>query len=164
MRIIGLLSDTHGYFDPVVKEFFASCEEIWHAGDIGNIQVAEEISSFKPLRAVYGNIDGADIRLMYPLDNRFNCEDVDVWITHIGGYPGNYFPRVREEIRKNPPLLFITGHSHICKIMHDKKNNLLHINPGAAGKVGFHDIRTAIRFKIEGNIIKDLELFEIGKR
>jgi uncharacterized protein len=161
---IGLLSDTHGFFDPRLKEFFAECGEIWHAGDIGNISTADEIAVFKPLRAVYGNIDGQDVRIVYPEHLRFSCEEVDVWITHIGGYPGNYNYRIREKIRTNPPKLFISGHSHILKVMPDKKLSLLSINPGAAGKIGFHQIRTAVRFVIDSSQIKDLEVIELGKR
>ena len=161
---IGLLSDTHGFFDPRLKEFFRDCSEIWHAGDIGNISTADEIAFCKPLRAVYGNIDGQDVRIAYPEHLRFKCEEVDVWLTHIGGYPGHYDSRVRDKIRTDPPGLFISGHSHILKVMHDKKLNLLYINPGAAGKTGFHQIRTAVRFAIDGSKIKDLEVIELGKR
>ena len=161
---IGLLSDTHGFFDPRLKEFFAACNEIWHAGDIGNISTADEIAVFKPLRAVYGNIDGQDVRIVYPQHLWFTCEGVDVWLTHIGGYPGHYDSRVRDRIQINPPGLFISGHSHILKVMPDKKLDLLYINPGAAGKYGFHLIRTAVRFVIEGSHIKDLEVIELGKR
>ncbi len=164
MPRIGLVSDTHGFFDPRLKEFFANCDEIWHAGDIGNIETADEIAAFKPLRAVYGNIDGHEIRIVYPEHQRFHYEGMDVWITHIGGYPGNYDQRVRQSIRTNTPELFITGHSHICKVMPDKKLGLLHINPGAAGKSGFHQIRTAVRFIIEEGKIKDLEVIELGSR
>ena len=164
MPLIGLLSDTHGFFDPRLKEFFANCDEIWHAGDIGNIETADEIAAFKPLRAVYGNIDGHEIRIVYPEHQRFHYEGMDVWITHIGGYPGNYDQRVRQNIRTNTPELFITGHSHICKVMPDKKLGLLHINPGAAGKSGFHQIRTAVRFIIVEGKIKDLEVIELGSR
>lgn len=164
MPLIGLLSDTHGFFDPRLKEFFTNCNEIWHAGDIGNIETADEIAAFKPLRAVYGNIDGHEIRIVYPEHQRFHYEGMDVWITHIGGYPGNYDQRVRQNIRTNTPELFITGHSHICKVMPDKKLGLLHINPGAAGKSGFHQIRTAVRFIIVEGKIKDLEVIELGSR
>jgi hypothetical protein len=156
---IGLLSDTHGFFDPGLKEFFTDCGEIWHAGDIGSISTADEISFFKPLRAVYGNIDGKDVRIVYPEHLRFTCEGVDVWLTHIGGYPGHYDSRVRDKIRSNPP-----GHSHILKVMPDKKLGLLYINPGAAGKTGFHQIRTAVRFIIDGSQIKDIEVIELEKR
>jgi putative phosphoesterase len=164
MMKIGLLSDTHGFFDPRLKTFFADCNEIWHAGDIGNLETADEIANFKPLKAVHGNIDGHEIRIIYPENLRFNCEGMDVWITHIGGYPGNYDSKVRHLIRLNPPELFITGHSHILKVIPDKKSGLLHINPGAAGKSGFHHIRTAVRFIIEEGHIKDLEVIELGPR
>ena len=161
---IGLLSDTHGYFDPRLREFFSECNEIWHAGDIGDILTANEISAFKPFKAVFGNIDGTEIRNAYPKHQRFTCEGVNVWITHIGGYPGHYDFRIRDEIKADPPGLFIAGHSHILKVMSDKKLRLLYINPGAAGKTGFHQIRTAVRFVIDSNNIKDLEVIELGKR
>lgn len=164
MKRIGLLSDTHGFFDPTLKEFFANCDEIWHAGDIGTIELADEIESFKPFRAVYGNIDGTSVRMKYPLDNKFMCEGIEVWITHIGGYPGNYERRIKEAIRIKPPGLFISGHSHICKVIHDKELHVMHFNPGAAGKVGFHEMRTALKFSIDGKQFKDMELIEIGKR
>jgi uncharacterized protein len=164
MKRIGLLSDTHGFFDPALKDFFGNCDEIWHAGDIGTIELADEIESFKPFRAVYGNIDGASIRMRYPLDNKFMCEGIEVWITHIGGYPGNYDRRIKEAIKITPPGLFISGHSHICKVIHDKELRVMHFNPGAAGKVGFHEMRTALKFSIDGKQFKDMELIEIGKR
>jgi len=164
MSQIGLLSDTHCFFDPRLKEFFANCDEIWHAGDIGNIETADEIAAFKPLRAVHGNIDGHEVRIVYPENLRFNYEGMDVWITHIGGYPGNYESKVRNIIRTNSPELFICGHSHILKVMPDKTLGLLHINPGAAGKSGFHLVRTAVRFIIENGRIRDLEVIELGQR
>jgi uncharacterized protein len=164
MPQIGLISDTHGYFDPRLKDFFADCAEIWHAGDIGNLETADEIAAFKPLRAVYGNIDGADIRIEYPENQKFQYEGMDIWITHIGGYPGNYDQRVRNEIRTNPPEIFISGHSHILKVMPDKTFGLLHINPGAAGRSGFHQVRTAIRFRIDSGRIHDLEVIELSPR
>jgi len=164
MSQIGLLSDTHCFFDPRLKEFFANCDEIWHAGDIGNIETADEIAAFKPLRAVHGNIDGHEVRIVYPENLRFNYEGMDVWITHIGGYPGNYESKVRNIIRTNSPELFISGHSHILKVMPDKTLGLLHINPGAAGKSGFHLVRTAVRFIIEKGRIRDLEVIELGQR
>jgi putative phosphoesterase len=163
MTSIGLLSDTHGFIDPAILLFFQECDEIWHAGDIGNIELADELASLKPFRAVYGNIDGADIRSSYPLHNRFSCEQVKVWISHIGGYPGNYDRNIRREIHSNPPDLFISGHSHILKVIPDRKLGLLHINPGAAGKSGFHKVRTAVRFKITGSRIHDLEIWEIER-
>lgn len=164
MQKIGLLSDTHGFFDERLYIHFKECSEIWHGGDIGNIQTLEKIRAFKPVKAVYGNIDGQDIRTEFPKHFRFKCESVDVWITHIGGYPKKYDPAVQKELFENPPDLFITGHSHILKVIFDKELNLLHINPGAAGKYGFHKIRTAVRFTIDNNKIKDLEVIELGKR
>jgi putative phosphoesterase len=163
MKRIGILSDTHGYFNEKLIEFFANCDEIWHAGDIGNIDTADKIAKFKPLRAVHGNIDGHEVRIVHPQNLRFMCEGVDVWMTHIGGYPGNYDVSIRESIRKNPPKLFICGHSHILKIMYDKKLDLLHINPGAAGKSGFHKISTAVRFVIDDNNFKEMEIIEMEK-
>ncbi|TAE43086.1 MAG: metallophosphoesterase [Sphingobacteriales bacterium] len=164
MKKIGLLSDTHSYLDPAVFKYFDKCHEIWHAGDFGNIAVADELQAFKPLRGVYGNIDGADVRSVYPENLRFNCEQVDVWITHIGGYPNRYAPKVKNEIYINPPKLFICGHSHIVKIIYDKKINCLHINPGAAGKHGWHKVRTLLRFDINGDRIENMELIELKDR
>lgn len=158
---IGLLSDTHSYLDDRIFKYFDKCDEIWHAGDIGNIKLADKLSDFKPLRAVYGNIDGQDVRIVYPKHLRFMCENVDVWITHIGGYPNNYSKEVKPGIFKNPPKLFISGHSHILKVIYDKKLNLLHINPGAAGKSGYQKVRTLIRFSIDDDNIKDLEIIEL---
>lgn len=164
MKKIGLLSDTHSYLDPAVFKYFDKCHEIWHAGDFGNIAVADELQAFKPLRGVYGNIDGADVRTIHPENLRFNCEQVDVWITHIGGYPNRYAPKVKNEIYINPPKLFICGHSHIVKIIYDKKINCLHINPGAAGKHGWHKVRTLLRFDINGDRIENMELIELKDR
>lgn len=164
MKKILLLSDTHGHLDDRIKSYARDADEIWHAGDIGTTTITDELKKIKPVRAVFGNIDGAEIRKEFPLNARFMCEDVDVWITHIGGYPGRYSPAVKEEIKADPPKLFITGHSHILKVMHDKKLNLLHMNPGAAGKQGFHQVRTMLRFKIDGKEIKDLEVIELGKK
>lgn len=163
MTRIGLLSDTHSYLHPRVFKFFESCDEIWHAGDIGNITIAEKLCALKPFKGVYGNIDGQDVRTVYPKDLRFMCEEVDVWITHIGGYPGKYNPEIRNQLVSNPPKLFICGHSHILKVIFDKKLNLLHINPGAAGKYGMHHLITAARFTIDGNNIKDLEVLELER-
>jgi putative phosphoesterase len=162
MTKIGLLSDTHSFLDERIYTHFDSCDEIWHAGDIGSPAVADALAAFKPLRAVYGNIDGAELRRMFPLHNRFLCEKVDVWLTHIGGYPGKYAPEIRSELFANPPQLFISGHSHILKVQFDKKLNLLHINPGAAGKYGFHTVRTLVRFEIEGKNIQNLEVIELA--
>ncbi|NPA37555.1 MAG: metallophosphoesterase family protein [Chlorobi bacterium] len=161
---IGLLSDTHSFFDSRFFELFKDVDEIWHAGDIGNLEVLEQIENFKKTRAVYGNIDGSELRRWLNRDERFMCEGVDVWMTHIGGYPGRYDRSVKEKILANPPKLFISGHSHILKVMYDKKLDLLHINPGAAGKYGFHKIRTAVRFAIDGEAIKDLEVIELENR
>jgi putative phosphoesterase len=163
MTKIGLLSDTHNYLHNKIFEYFKNCDEIWHAGDIGNIELADKLNKFKPLRAVYGNIDGQDVRAVYHKDLRFMCEKVDVWITHIGGYPGRYAPEVRKKIKLNPPKLFISGHSHILKVIYDKKLNLLHVNPGAAGKYGIHKVITLVRFTIDINKIKDFEIIEIKK-
>ncbi|MBP5458252.1 MAG: metallophosphoesterase family protein [Paludibacteraceae bacterium] len=163
MKRIGLLSDTHGYWDEKYKKYFESCDEIWHAGDIGSEVVAQKLAEIKPLRAVHGNIDGQGIRALYPQHLRFTIEGVDVWMTHIGGYPGKYAWEVKPEIFVNPPKLFVCGHSHILKVMFDNKIQTLCINPGAAGKYGIHKIRTLIRFSIDGNEIKDLEAIEIGK-
>jgi len=160
---IGLLSDTHGYLDPRLPEYFGDCDEIWHAGDIGDIKVSQELSKFKPFKAVWGNIDGQDIRKIYPENLRFKSEGLEVWIKHIGGYPGKYDRSVRNDIIAGPPGLFISGHSHILKVMFDKKLDLLHINPGAAGKTGLHRMRTAVRFTIENMKVKDLEVIELGR-
>ena len=159
-----LLSDTHGHMDDRILDYARQADEIWHAGDIGDLKVTDALGEIKPVRAVYGNIDGALVRREFPLDNRFACEGVDVWVTHIGGYPGRYQKRVREVMQKNPPKLFICGHSHILKVQYDKKFDLLHMNPGACGKVGFHKVRTMLRFAIDGKEIKDLEVVELGKR
>ncbi|HEX2968553.1 MAG TPA: metallophosphoesterase family protein [Bacteroidales bacterium] len=161
---IGLLSDTHGWIHPRLYDFFSSCDEIWHAGDIGNIETADKLASFKPLRAVFGNIDGSVVRTAYTENLKFKAEDVNVWITHIGGIPGKYDQRIRDEIYSHPPDLFICGHSHIAKIMYDKKGGFLYVNPGAAGYTGFHKIMTAVRFCIDGARIHDMELIELGER
>ena len=142
-------------------KYINQADEVWHAGDIGDVKVTDEIKKLKPLRAVYGNIDNALIRSEFPLHNRFWCEEVDVWITHIGGYPGRYTPSVRESLNNNPPKLFITGHSHILKVINDKKLGLLHMNPGAAGIHGFHQVRTMLRFEIHKDKIQKLEVIEI---
>ena len=163
MKRIGLLSDTHGYLHPRLFAFFEKVDEIWHAGDMGSIEVADQLAAFKPLKAVYGNIDGQDIRIVHPLHQRFLCEDVDVWMTHIGGYPGRYERYVKPGIFNNPPNLFISGHSHILKVIFDKKLNFLHMNPGAAGHNGFHKKCTALRFVIDGKDIRDLEIWEMER-
>lgn len=164
MTRIGLLSDTHAYWDEKYREYFSSCDEIWHAGDIGSDALAAQLAELKPLRAVYGNIDGQSTRLQYPKVARFRVEEVEVMMTHIGGYPGRYNPEIRKELYDSRPNLFIAGHSHILKVAFDKNLNCLHINPGAAGKSGFHQVRTLIRFVIDGSAIKDLEVIEIGIR
>lgn len=160
MKKIGLLSDTHGYVEESIMNFFKDCDEIWHAGDIGNIQTADQISKIKTLRAVSGNIDGQDICVVYPKVQFFICENVKVLMTHIGGYPGKYEKTMKEKIEKLKPNLFISGHSHILKVIYDKKNELLHINPGAAGKSGLHRVQTAVRFEIDGRDIRKMEVFE----
>ncbi len=164
MKRIGLLSDTHSFLDEKILEYFAECNEIWHAGDIGSLEVADQLGAFKPFRAVYGNIDGGEIRQRYPLNLRFTCEEVDVFMTHIGGYPGKYTARVKEILKADPPKLYICGHSHILKVMPDKQLDLLHINPGACGNEGFHKIKTIIRFTLDAGNIKDLEVIELGQR
>ena len=160
MKKIGLLSDTHGWLNPAVFEFFKDCDEIWHVGDIGSTDVADALSAFNPLRAVYGNIDDQKIRLMFPKVNIFTIENVKVMMTHIGGYPNRYEPGIKELIIKEKPNIFISGHSHILKVMNDKELNLLHINPGAAGNSGFHKVITMLRFQIDGSEIKNMELYE----
>lgn len=162
MTKIGLLSDSHGYLDERVFEHFKFCDQIWHAGDIGSVSVADELAKFKPLVAVCGNIDGHILRSMFPMCKRFMCEDVDVLLTHIGGYPGKYAKEIYPLLAKNPPKLFIAGHSHILKVQYDKTLNLLHINPGAEGKYGFHKVRTLVRFDINGAEIQNLEVIELA--
>lgn len=164
MKKILLLSDTHSYIDDHILKYVKQADEVWHAGDIGDLKVTDSIKALKPLRAVYGNIDDAKARTEFQLHNRFKCEAVDIWITHIGGYPPKYNNKVRDELQSNPPNIFITGHSHILKVMPDKNLNLLHMNPGAAGKHGFHKARTMLRFKIDGKQVKDLEVIEFQKR
>ncbi|MEB0262088.1 MULTISPECIES: metallophosphoesterase family protein [unclassified Mucilaginibacter] len=163
MRRIGLISDTHGYLDDAVFKHFENCDEIWHAGDFGDIELADKLAAFKPLKGVYGNIDGKDIRQVYPEHLRFMCEKVDVWMTHIGGYPDRYAPDVKREIYTKPPGLFISGHSHILKVIFDKKINCLHINPGAAGKQGWHKVQTLVRFSITDEKIHTLDVIELHK-
>lgn len=164
MKKILLLSDTHSHIDAVILKYVNQADEVWHAGDIGDLMVTDTIKKLKPLRAVFGNIDNHEARKDFPLNNRFFCEGVDVWITHIGGYPGKYNVAIREEIKKNPPKLFICGHSHILKVQFDKQLDLLHMNPGAAGKHGFHQVRTMLRFEIDGDKIQQLEVIELGVR
>lgn len=164
MKRIGILSDTHGVIIPQVFDFFKDVDEVWHAGDIGNIETAEQLEAFKPLRAVHGNIDDHIVRLQYPEDLFFQVEEVRVYMTHIGGYPGHYLPEVRYLLQEKRPELYVCGHSHILKVIYDKKLNLLHVNPGAAGLSGFHKKITMIRFAIDGKEIKDMEIFEKDKR
>lgn len=164
MTKILLLSDTHGFIDDQILKYVHQVDEVWHAGDIGDIQVTDTIAKVKPLRAVFGNIDGTKARLEFPLDNTFTIEDIIVWITHIGGYPNRYEKRVKEELQVNSPDILICGHSHILKIIYDKKYNLLYLNPGAVGKSGFHKVRTMIRFNIDGNAIENMEIIELEDR
>ncbi|MCB0553095.1 MAG: metallophosphoesterase family protein [Phaeodactylibacter sp.] len=164
MKRIGLLSDTHSFLHPSVFQYFEECDEIWHAGDIGDSSVVDRLEAFRPLRAVYGNIDDPAMQRRFPEDLRFDCEAVEVFMTHIGGYPGRYNKRIREILRANPPKLYICGHSHILKVMPDRTLGLLHINPGAAGNEGFHKIRTIVRFTLEEGNIKDLQVVELGER
>jgi len=162
MLKIGLLSDTHGWWDEKYVKYFGECDEIWHAGDIGSEELANNLAAIKPLRAVYGNIDGYPLRLQFPKIAHFKVEDVNVMMTHIGGFPGRYEPSIRVELYDTKPQLFISGHSHILKVMFDKTLNCLHINPGAAGISGFQQVRTLIRFSIDKDEIKDLEVIELG--
>ena len=164
MKKIGLLSDTHSYWDDRYIKYFKDCDEIWHVGDIGSVEVADRLAEIAPLRAVYGNIDGGDIRIRFSEKYRFKCEEVDVLMKHIGGYPGNYDLSVRAQLFARPPRLFISGHSHILKVMYDKTLGCLHINPGAAGMSGFHKQRTLVRFVIDGEQITDLEVIELGDK
>lgn len=165
MTTIGLISDTHSFLDPKVFQYFKDCDEIWHAGDIGSTNVADELESFKPLKAVYGNIDGTALRTRYPEHQRFSCEGLKIWITHIGGYPPRYNKIVKPLITKDPPDIFICGHSHILKIITDPKlNKLLYINPGAAGRVGFHKVGTLVRFQIDKRKISNMQVIELGKK
>lgn len=162
MKKIGLLSDTHNWWDDKYEKYFAECDEIWHAGDIGSLDLALQFEALKPFRAVYGNIDDSKVRRAYPETLRFTLEEVDVLMTHIGGYPGKYDPFIHPILYANPPKLFITGHSHILKVMFDKKLNCLHINPGAAGKYGFHKVRTLVRFVLDNGNISDLDVIELN--
>lgn len=163
MKRIGLLSDTHGYWDARYEQYFAPCDEIWHAGDIGTTELAERLADLKPLRAVCGNVDGGDLRRMYPQVLRFKCEEVDVLMKHIGGYPGHYDRSIVGQMFVRPPKLFISGHSHILKVLYDRTLHCLHINPGAAGISGWQQKRTLVRFVIDGSEIRDLEVIELGE-
>ncbi|OSZ78500.1 YfcE family phosphodiesterase [Chitinophagaceae bacterium IBVUCB1] len=164
MTKIGLISDTHGWLDEAVFTHFAQCDEIWHAGDFGDAALADRLKAFKPLRGVYGNIDGQDIRMEYPEVLQFTCEHVRVLMIHIGGYPNRYSQLAKQHIQTYQPQLFISGHSHILKVMYDDKYQCLHMNPGAAGKHGWHKVRTLIRFVIDGSDMKQCEVIELGKR
>ena len=166
MTRIGLISDTHGYLDKKVFEHFKNCDEIWHAGDFGNIEVAKSIVDLSglPLKGVYGNIDGQDIRTQYPEKLSWFCEEVKIYMTHIGGHPGRYAPGIKNELIENDAKLFVCGHSHILKVIYDDKINCLHMNPGAVGNQGWHTVRTIIRFSIDGKEIKNCEVIELGKR
>ena len=163
MKKILLISDTHGYIDKKIVKYANNVDEIWHAGDVGDISVSDKLKKIKPLRGVYGNIDDQKIRAEFPLHNRFICEKVNVWITHIGGYPKKYNPKILEELKSNPPDLFICGHSHILKVMNDKELDLLHMNPGAIGKHGLHGVRTMIQFEINGKKIENLSVIEFKR-
>ena len=162
---IGLLSDTHSFLDPKLFDYFKACDEVWHAGDIGDADVANQLQQFKPLRAVYGNIDDQTIQVRFPEDDWFECEGLTVWMTHIGGAPPNYNPRIKKIFKSKVPDLFICGHSHILRIKKDPTfHNMLYLNPGAAGNHGFHSIKTIVRFEILQKEIKNMEVIELGKR
>ena len=164
MTRILLLSDTHGLINDQILKYVKQADEVWHAGDIGSTQVSDQIKALKPLRAVYGNVDNKELRAEFPLDQSFNADGIEVFMTHIGGYPGRYTARVREVLLQKKPDLYICGHSHILKVQRDTKLDLLHMNPGASGKHGFHQIRTMLRFNIDAGELKDLEVIELGKR
>lgn len=164
MTRIGIISDTHGYLDEQVFTHFSSCDEVWHAGDFGSMEVVENLRDLKPLKGVYGNIDGAAIRMEFPETLKFQCENIQVVMTHIGGYPGKYAPSIRKQLFDDPPKLFISGHSHILKIIFDDKLQCLHINPGAAGRQGWHKVRTLVKLEIDGNIMRNCEVIELGKK
>ena len=159
-----LLSDTHSYIDNKIISHAKQADEVWHAGDIGSLEVTDALQQHTKLRAVYGNIDGHQIRSSFPLHQKFKVDNLNIWITHIGGYPHRYSPAIREAIKLNPPDVFISGHSHILKVMQDTKLDLLHMNPGAVGKQGFHQKRTMLRFSIEDSKLKDLEVIDFGRR
>ena len=162
---IGLLSDTHSYLDPKILNYFKDCDEIWHAGDIGDRMVADELEKFKPFRAVYGNIDDKDMQVRFPEDLWFTCEGLTIWMTHIGGAPPNYNPRVKKILKDKVPDIFICGHSHILRVKKDPAyKNMLDVNPGAAGNQGFHPIKTLLRFEIVGKEVRKMEVVELGKR
>lgn len=162
---IGLLSDTHSFLDPNILDFFSGCDEVWHAGDIGDPLIITKLEEFRPLRAVYGNIDAPEIRHRFPEDLQFDCEGMNVWITHIAGTPPRYNPRIKKKLKGYTPDLLICGHSHILKVMRDPEhNNLIFMNPGAAGNHGFHSMKTILRFEIKNGVLANLEVIELGKR
>jgi putative phosphoesterase len=161
---IGIISDTHSFLDETVFDHFTNCDEIWHAGDFGSLEVIEQLQAFKPLRGVYGNIDGKPIRQQFPEDLFFTCEGINVFMRHIAGYPGRYAPGVKQKIQETGSKLFISGHSHILKVMYDDTISCLHINPGAAGNQGWHKMKTLVRLVIDGNDMKDCEIIELGLR
>ncbi len=162
---IGLLSDTHSWLDDQVFHYFKDCDELWHAGDIGHLPVANQLTAFKPLRAVHGNIDDQAIRIYYPTNLFFMCEDLQIWMTHIGGKPPHYTPTVLKNLKNKVPDVFVCGHSHILRVIHDPKHKpLLYLNPGAAGKEGFHQVRTLLRFEVHGKKISDMQAIELGRR
>ncbi len=165
MKRIGLISDTHGYLDSAVFEHFKVCDELWHAGDVGSAEIITQLESFKPLRAVSGNIDGQSVRVLAPENQHFEVEGFDVWITHIGGYPPRYNPTVKPQLRSRTPDIFVCGHSHILRVMRDPVlGKLLYLNPGAAGREGFHKMRTLLRFTLDAGKVKDMEVVELGLR
>lgn len=164
MTKIGLISDTHGFLDDAVFRHFKDCDEVWHAGDFGDTQLIKTLQDFKPLKGVYGNIDGHEIRAEFPEKMKWTCEEVEVMMIHIGGYPPKYTPAIKKELQANPPQLFISGHSHILKVMYDEQIKCLHINPGAAGRHGWHKVRTLVRFCIDGSRIINCEVIELGSR
>jgi phosphodiesterase family protein len=164
MKRIGIISDTHAYWDDKYLHYFEPCDEIWHAGDIGSMEVAQRLADFRPLRAVCGNCDGGDLRQIYKTILRWKCEDVDVLMTHIGGYPGHYSPEIRSRLYTSPPRLFVCGHSHILKVQYDQTLGLLHINPGAAGMQGWHKERTLVRLTIKGDRFEDCEVITLSDK
>lgn len=161
---IGLLSDTHGFLDDAIFTHFENCDEVWHAGDIGSRDILDRLNAFRPTRMVFGNIDGPEIRSRLPEDLQFSVGDVQVYMTHIGGYPGRYNPRAKQELARRKPNLFICGHSHILKVVRDTRLGLLHINPGASGHSGWHSRRTIVRLVLEAGNIRDIEVIELGPR
>lgn len=160
---IALLSDTHGFVDNKLLDLCSGVDEIWHAGDIGTLAVTDALAEVSTVRAVYGNIDGSSIRAVWPLHQRFTADEMRVWITHIGGYPNRYAPGILPQLKADKPDIFITGHSHILKVMHDKKLGLFHMNPGAIGKQGFHKVRTLLRFEVHGKKLENMEVVELPR-